>query len=111
MKTNSLRCEKCGSRNTVIISKKEAAEACKDPTIMCSKSGTIDLKSAAKAEPVISWIHGIWETGVFNSDQECQFTSSEFMTELRTHGILISMDGRGQCLDHTKMERFWWALK
>lgn len=44
MKTNSLRCEKCGSRNTVIISKKEAAEACKDPTIMCSKSGTIDLK-------------------------------------------------------------------
>ena len=64
-----------------------------------------------RSRTVISWIHGIWETGVFNLDQECQFTSSEFMTELRTHGILISMDGRGQCLDHTKMERFWWALK
>ena len=32
---------------------------------------------------------------IFNSDQERHFTSSEFMTELRTHGILISMDGDG----------------
>ena len=24
---------------------------------------------------------------------------------------LISMDGRGRCLDNTKMELFWWALK
>lgn len=48
---------------------------------------------------------------IFNSDQGSQFTSSEFIAELRTHGIQISMDGRGRCLDNAKMERFWWALK
>ena len=48
---------------------------------------------------------------IFNSDQGSQFTSSEFVEELRAHGILISMDGRGRCLDNAKMERFWWALK
>lgn len=30
---------------------------------------------------------------IFNSDQGNQFTSSEFMAELRDHGILISIDG------------------
>ena len=46
---------------------------------------------------------------IFNSDQGSQFTSSEFIAELRTHGIQISMDGRGRCLDNAKMERFWWC--
>lgn len=44
MKDYSLRCEKCGSRNTVIISKKDAAEVCKDPNIIYSKAGVIDPK-------------------------------------------------------------------
>ena len=48
---------------------------------------------------------------IFNSDQGSQFTSAEFISELRTHNISISMDGRGRCLDNAKMERFWWALK
>ncbi|WP_367274597.1 DDE-type integrase/transposase/recombinase [uncultured Victivallis sp.] len=30
---------------------------------------------------------------IFNSDQGNQFTNSEFMAELRDHGILISIDG------------------
>ena len=34
-----------------------------------------------------------------------------FVAELRAHGIQISIDGRGRCLDNAKMERFWWALK
>ena len=48
---------------------------------------------------------------IFNSDQGSQFTSAEFIYELREYGIRISMDGRGRCLDNAKMERFWWALK
>lgn len=48
---------------------------------------------------------------IFNSDQGSQFTSAEFIAELRAHDIQISMDGRGRCLDNAKMERFWWALK
>ena len=43
---------------------------------------------------------------IFNSDQGSQFTSSEFVAELRNHGIQISMDRRGRCLDNAKMERF-----
>ncbi len=48
---------------------------------------------------------------IFNSDQGSQFTSAEFIRELKENGIRISMDGRGRCLDNAKMERFWWALK
>lgn len=48
---------------------------------------------------------------IFNSDQGSQFTSNEFIDELKSYGIRISMDGRGRCLDNAKMERFWWALK
>jgi len=48
---------------------------------------------------------------IFNSDQGSQFTSAEFIAELRQRGIRISMDGRGRCRDNAKMERFWWALK
>ena len=68
-------------------------------------------RSVAKDGACYSWIHGSGIPEIFNSDQGSQFTSSEFVTELRAHGILISMDGRGRCLDNAKMERFWWALK
>jgi len=56
-------------------------------------------------------IHAFGVPEIFNSDQGSQFTSAEFVSELRNHGIQISMDGRGRCLDNAKMERFWWALK
>ena len=48
---------------------------------------------------------------IFNSDQGSQFTSKEFTDVLKNNEIRISMDGRGRCLDNSKMERFWWALK
>jgi putative transposase len=38
--------------------------------------------------------------GIFNTDQGAQFTSGEFTTMLRDHGIEISMDGRGRCHDN-----------
>lgn len=46
------------------------------------------------------------ELKIFNSVQGSQFTSSEFVVELRAYGIQISMDGRGRCLDNAKMEHF-----
>lgn len=48
---------------------------------------------------------------IFNSAQRNQFTRSEFVAELRTHDIQISMDRRRRCWDNAKMEHFWWALK
>ena len=48
---------------------------------------------------------------ISNSDQGGQFTSSEFVAKLRIHGIQISIDGQERCLEDTKIERFWWALR
>jgi putative transposase len=49
--------------------------------------------------------------GIFNTDQGSQFTSEEFTTLLRDHGVEISMDGRGRCHDNIFVERLWWTVK
>jgi putative transposase len=48
---------------------------------------------------------------IFNSDQGCQFTSTEFTDVLKEHSIQISMDGKGRCIDNIFIERFWRSLK
>ena len=48
---------------------------------------------------------------IFNSDQGSQFTSEKFTGELEAHGIQVSMDGRGRCLDNIFIERLWRSLK
>jgi len=48
---------------------------------------------------------------IFNSDQGCQFTSEVFTGKLRQHGIRISMDGKGRCMDNIFIERLWRSLK
>jgi putative transposase len=48
---------------------------------------------------------------IFNTDQGCQFTSDAFTGVLKTHGISISMDGRGRALDNIFVERLWRDVK
>ena len=48
---------------------------------------------------------------IFNSDQGCQFTSTEFTGVLKRAGVLISMDGRGRALDNIFVERLWRSVK
>ena len=48
---------------------------------------------------------------IFNTDQGCQFTSAAFTGVLKTHGITISMDGRGRALDNIFVERLWRSVK
>lgn len=48
---------------------------------------------------------------IFNSDQGCQFTSSEFVLELKSKDIMISMDHKGRCFDNIIVERLWRTLK
>ncbi len=43
---------------------------------------------------------------IFNSDQGSQFTS--VLTDPR---VVISMDGRGRCMDNVLIERLWRSLK
>jgi putative transposase len=48
---------------------------------------------------------------IFNTDQGCQFTSLEFTSILKQHGIAISMDGKGRWRDNVFVERLWKSVK
>jgi putative transposase len=48
---------------------------------------------------------------IFNTDQGVQFTSAAFTGCLESHGIAISMDGRGRALDNVFVERLWRTVK
>jgi len=48
---------------------------------------------------------------IFNTDQGCQFTGSEFVSLLQSHKIRISMDGKGCWRDNIFVERLWRTVK
>jgi putative transposase len=48
---------------------------------------------------------------IFNTDQGSQFTSDDFIEILESHGIDISMDGRGRWIDNVFAERLWRSVK
>jgi len=48
---------------------------------------------------------------IWNSDQGSHFTSSAYLTLLKTHGVQISMDSRGRALDTIFTERLWRTIK
>ena len=48
---------------------------------------------------------------VFNTDQGSQFTGSAFTGVLASHGIAISMDGKGAWRDNVFVERLWRSVK
>lgn len=48
---------------------------------------------------------------IFNTDQGSQFTSGSFVGMLESHGIRVSMDGKGRALDNVFIERLWRSVK
>ena len=48
---------------------------------------------------------------VFHSDQGSQYTSSDFIDELKAHKIGVSMSGKGRCFDNILAERLWRTVK
>jgi len=48
---------------------------------------------------------------IVNTDQGSQFTSEDFTGVLKAHEIMISMDGKGRCMDNIFVERLWRSLK
>ena len=48
---------------------------------------------------------------ILNTDQGCQFTSEAWITLVQSHGIKVSMDGRGRWADNIYIERFWRTIK
>jgi len=48
---------------------------------------------------------------IFNTDQGSQFTSEQFTSVLKSADVLISMNGKGRCLDNVFVERLWRSVK
>jgi transposase InsO family protein len=48
---------------------------------------------------------------IHHSDRGSQYCSVDYQAELRRHGILISMSGRGNCYDNAMVETFFKTLK
>jgi putative transposase len=48
---------------------------------------------------------------IINSDQGGHFTNPDYLRLLEQHQVKISMDGKGQCLDNARTERFFRTLK
>jgi len=48
---------------------------------------------------------------IFHSDQGSQYTSINFVDELKSHKIKVSMSGRGRCFDNILAERLWRTVK
>ena len=48
---------------------------------------------------------------IFNTDQGCQFTSSDWCDVLIKAGVKISMDGKGRWMDNVFIERLWRSVK
>lgn len=48
---------------------------------------------------------------IFNTDQGGQFTGAAFTGVLASHGIVISMDGKGAWRDNVFVERLWRSVK
>jgi len=48
---------------------------------------------------------------IFNTDQGSQFTSADWIDELKANNIKPSMDGKGRWMDNVFIERLWRSLK
>ena len=48
---------------------------------------------------------------IHNSDQGVQYTDEDYTSILKEKEILISMDGRGRCMDNIFTERLWRSVK
>jgi putative transposase len=59
----------------------------------------------------LEWALQYGRPEIFNTDQGAQFTSDDFTSRLATHGIGISMDGRGRVIDNIFIERLWRTVK
>jgi putative transposase len=72
-------------------------------------SNTLDASFCVEALQEALTKYGTPE--IFNTDQGSQFTSDTFIEILETHGINISMDGKGRWMDNVFIERLWWSVK
>ena len=72
-------------------------------------SNTLDTDFCVEALKEAIETHGV--PSIFNTDQGCQFTSTQFTGTLKSHQIQISMDSKGRWMDNVMVERLWRSVK
>lgn len=72
-------------------------------------SNTLD--TAFCVEALEEAVHRYGAAEIFNTDQGAQYTSRDFISNLKAHQIQLSMDGRGRWVDNVMIERLWRSLK
>jgi len=72
-------------------------------------SDTLDTLNVIDAVKKATEEHGV--PGIINSDQGCQFTSSEYKELLKSLNIRQSMDGKSRWADNVMIERWFRSLK
>ena len=72
-------------------------------------SNTLDTEACVGALEEALGRYGAPE--IFNTDQGAQYTSEAFTTVLQSHGVTISMDGKGRWVDNVFVERLWRSVK
>src|SRR5690606_18817765 len=64
-----------------------------------------------QTELINSLISQYGKPEIINSDQGSQYTSSYWIECLKSHGVKISMDGKGRATDNIYVERFFRTIK
>src|SRR5947199_10039164 len=72
---------------------------------------SITLEAAFCLEALEEALSRYGRPEIFNTDQGSQFTSGDFTGTLKLHEVMISMDGKGRCMDNIFVERLWRSLK
>jgi putative transposase len=76
-----------------------------------SALGSITMEAAFCVETLEDVLARHGRPEIFNTDQGSQFTGTAFTSLLASHGIAISMDGKGAWRDNVFVERLWRSVK
>ena len=76
-----------------------------------SMSHVMDKQLVLQAVLMALWQKKSKEAVILHSDRGSQFTSHEYQTFLRSHGIVSSMSAVGSCYDNAAAESFFGLLK
>lgn len=69
------------------------------------------LEKETQTELINNLISQYGKPEIINSDQGSQYTSSNWIECLKSHGVKISMDGKGRATDNIYVERFFRTIK
>lgn len=76
-----------------------------------SMRSRIDSELAINALLMAVWRRNPKEKVIVHSDQGCQYTSQDWLSFLKAHGLESSMSRRGNCYDNAVAESFFQLLK